>query len=78
MLIRSRGYKNRHMLNSAEHENFPAIVGILTFRSRKKGILGLSEPKKVYFLYLEAFKSSCSAELSKKSFYNLWARCHQS
>ena len=32
------------MLNSTEHEIFPAIVGILTFMSGKNSFLGLSEP----------------------------------
>ena len=53
------------------------IVGILTFMSGKNSILGLSEPKKLNFLdilYLRAFKSSCSTELSmKKKLYNLGA-----
>ena len=48
----------------------PTIVGILTFMSRKNSILGLSEPKKklnfLIFLYLQAFKISCLAELSMK------------
>ena len=45
------------MLNSTEHEFFllinvkmPTIVGILTFMSGKKSILGLSEPIKAEFL----------------------------
>ena len=64
------------MLNSTEHDIFllinvkmPTIVGILTFRSGKNSILGLSEPKKnnfLDFLYLCAFKISCSIELSMK------------
>ena len=45
-------------------------VGILTFMTRKNGILGLSEPKKMLyfliFLYLWTFKIPCSAELSMK------------
>ena len=66
-MIRQRFY--------AEHEIFlhinvkmPSVVGILTFMSRKNSITGLSElVKKVnflIFLYLCAFKISCSAELS--------------
>ena len=50
---RPRDYKTFFMLHSTEHEIFPAknvemptIVGILTFISRKNGILGLYEPKK--------------------------------
>ena len=46
----------------------PAIVGILTFMSRKNTILGLSESKKklnfLIFVYLIALKISCSVELS--------------
>ena len=49
--IRPRGYKTFLMLNSTEHERFPAhnvkmptVVGILTFMSRKNNIPGLSEP----------------------------------
>ena len=39
------------MLNSPEHEIFPAhIVGILSFISRKNSILGLYEPEKAEFL----------------------------
>ena len=48
----------------------PTIVGILTFMSGKNSILGLSEPKKSRFsgyLYLCAFKISCSIELSMKN-----------
>ena len=64
------------MLSSSEHEKkfmlinvkMPTIVGILTLMSRKKSILGLSEPEKkmnfTTFLYLCAFKISCSAEFS--------------
>ena len=50
----------------------PTIVGILTFMSRKNSILGLSESEKktelnfLIFLYLWAFKISCSVELSMK------------
>ena len=48
----------------------PVIAGILTFRNRKKNIIGLPEPKKklkcLIFLYLLAFKISCSTELSMK------------
>ena len=51
--LRSRGYNNISMLNSAEHEFFLLInvkmrttVGILTFMTRKNNILGLSEPEK--------------------------------
>ena len=57
-----QGYKTVFMLNSTEHEIFllinvkmPTIVGTLTFMSRKKSILGLSEPNKkaeLIFLYL--------------------------
>ena len=52
--FRARGYKTFFMLNSAEHEFFPAykcenanknVNGILTFMSRKNAILGLSEPE---------------------------------
>ena len=66
------------MLNSTEHEFFllmnikmPTIVGILTFMSGKNSILGLSDHKKAEFIYLLAFKISCSAELSLKKFYKL-------
>ena len=53
-ITRPRGYKTFSMLNSTEHEIFPAhkcvkiptIVGILTFMSGKNSILGLSEPEK--------------------------------
>ena len=45
------------MLSSAAHEFFlpmnvkmPTVVGILTFMSRKKSILGLSEPENAEFL----------------------------
>ena len=45
-------------------------VGILTFMSGKNSILGLPEPKKklnfLIFIYLLAFKISCSNELSMK------------
>ena len=48
----------------------PTVVGILTFMSRKNSILDLSEPKKklnfLIFLYFQAFKISCSVELSMK------------
>ena len=58
-----QGYKKKIiMLNSAKHEIFlinvemPAIVGILTFLSRKNTILRLFEsekkPKFLIFLYL--------------------------
>ena len=56
--IRPRGYKTFFMLNSAEHEIFPAhtTVGISTFMSRKNSILALSELEKMLnfliFLYL--------------------------
>ena len=62
------------MLNSAEHEIFPAhnfyvkmptSVGILTFMSREKSITGYLSLKKAEFfrgLYLYASKISCSAE----------------
>ena len=47
----------KNMLNAAEHDIFllinvemPAIVGILTFMSRKNSILGLPEPKKAELL----------------------------
>ena len=58
-IARPQGYKNSFMLNSTEHENFPAhkclnannsIVGILTFMSRKNSILDFSEPEKVELL----------------------------
>ena len=52
-LIRVRGYKTFFILNSVEHEIFPAknvkmptTVRILTYFSMKNGILGLSEPGK--------------------------------
>ena len=48
----------------------PTIVGILAFISRKNSILGLLESKKLLFLaflYLIAFKISCSSELSMKN-----------
>ena len=50
-----------------------SVVGILTFMNKKNSIISLPEPKKVLnfliFLFLWAFKISCSAELSmKKSF----------
>ena len=48
----------------------PTIVGILTFMSGQNSIQGLSEPKKklnfLIFLYLSAFKISCSTGLSLK------------
>ena len=48
----------------------PTIVGFLTFMSWKNNIISLPEPEKklIYlkFLYLFAFKISCSAELSMK------------
>ena len=55
-----RGYKTFFMLNSTEHEispliivKMPTFVGILTFMSSKKSILGLSEPKKMnFFIFL--------------------------
>ena len=38
-----RGSKSKFMLNSAEHEIFPAIIVVnLTFMSGENGILGLS------------------------------------
>ena len=52
------------------------IFGIETFICRKNSILGLSEPEQkiplnfLIFLYLRAFKISCSAKLSTKKFYN--------
>ena len=50
----------------------PTIVGILTFMSRKNSILGLCDPENMMnfliFLYIPAFKISCSAELSMKRF----------
>ena len=64
------------MLNSDEHDFFqlinvemPTAIGISTFMSRINSILGLSEPEKddfFTFIYLCAFKISCSAELSMK------------
>ena len=48
----------------------PTIVGILTFMSGKNSILSVSEPVKsrfFIFLYLCAFKISCSIELSMKN-----------
>ena len=49
--LRFWGYKKNFMLNSAEHEIFPAhkmpiIFGILTFVSGKNSITGLSEHEK--------------------------------
>ena len=47
----------------------PTIVSILTFMSGKNSILGLSVPKEsriLDILYLCAFKTSCSIELSLK------------
>ena len=56
----------------------PTIVGILTFMSRKNSIFGLYESEKklnfLIFLYLWAFKISCSTELGIKKFYKLGAR----
>ena len=53
--------KKKFMLNSAEHEIFPTIVGILTFMSKKNSILGLSEPQKSriswYFYTYEYLKT---------------------
>ena len=49
----------------------PTTVGILTFMSRKNSILGLCDPEKMnflIFLYIRAFKISCSEELSMKRF----------
>ena len=65
------------MLSSIEHEFFfllinvkmPTVVGILTCMSGKNNILCLTEPKKpnfLIYLYLRAFKISCSVELSMK------------
>ena len=48
----------------------PTIVGIITFMSKKNSILGFTEPENAEFLdilYLLAFKTSCSAELSMKT-----------
>ena len=45
----------------------PTFVGILTFRSRKNSIIGLSEPQKAEMLdifTLMSLQISCSAELS--------------
>ena len=43
----------------------PTVVGILTFRNRKTGILGLSKPETHelldMFICLLSFKTSCSA-----------------
>ena len=53
----------------------PTMVGILTFVSGKRTILGLSEPTKAKFLdilYIFVFKISCSTQ--SKKFYSLWAR----
>ena len=53
----------------------PTIVGICIFMSKENNFTGLFEPKKklkfFIFLYLLAFKSSCTAEVSIKNFYNL-------
>ena len=50
----------------------PTIVGILTFMSKKNTILGLSEPEKklnfLIFIYLRAFKISCSNQQSMNFF----------
>ena len=66
------------MLSSVEHEIFPLIyvempiiVGILPCMSGKNNILGLTGPGAgganfLVFLYLLAFKISCSAGLSMK------------
>ena len=44
-------YRRNFMLNSTEHDFFllinvkmPAVVGILTFMSRKNNVVGLTEP----------------------------------
>ena len=46
----------------------PTIVGILTCMSGKNNILGFTEKAEfiVIFLYLGAFKISCSTDLSTK------------
>ena len=73
------------MLNSAEHENFPAhkyqmptLVGILIFTSMKNWILGLYEPKKRwiswYFHTYERLKFHAQLSWAWKKFYNLRAR----
>ena len=53
----------------------PTIVGILSFMSRKNSILCFSEAEKMLnfliFLYLCAFKISCSAELKYFLLINL-------
>ena len=56
-------------MNIVKHINvkMPIIVGISTFMSRQNSILDLSEPKNDEFrefLFLWAYKISCSAELS--------------
>ena len=72
------------MLNSAEHENFPAhkckkrptVVGILAFMSRINSILGLSLPEKVEFLDIFILMSTINkfhGQLSTIFFNNLGA-----
>ena len=62
-MIRPRGYKKSSCSTQLSMKFFrlinvkmPTIVGILTIKSRKKSILGLSEPEKklnlLMFLYL--------------------------
>ena len=58
----------------------PIIAGILAFMSRKNNILGLFDFEKkaeffYTFLYLRAFKMSCSGQLSMKTIYNLGSGC---
>ena len=52
-------------------------IGILTLTSRKKSIIGVSEPGKSWiswYFYTYKHVVSCSAELSMITFYNLAAR----
>ena len=52
-----QGYKTFFVLNSTEHEIFPAHkCCILTFMSGKNSILDLSEPKKAEFLDIFLFR----------------------
>ena len=55
------------LLMNVKMPTIVTVVGILTFMSGKNNILGLSEHGKAEFLdflYLRAFKISCSAMLS--------------
>ena len=72
-LLDPEAIKKSCSLKSAEHDFFlliyvkmPTIFGILPFMNRKNSIQCLSGPEKnlnyLTFLYLQAFKISCSAE----------------